>query len=57
MKKIWKTLKARISVMAGRIQLKIGMECVLPQETFHSKIVQFCLGIIELQMRVFLVSI
>jgi len=36
-KNIRQTLKVRISVMAGQIQLKFEMECVLPQGTFHSK--------------------
>jgi len=34
---IRRTLKARISVTAGWIQLKFGMECVLPRGTFDSK--------------------
>ena len=37
--------------MAKRIRLKFGMEAVLPRGIFTEKIVQFRLGIIELQMR------
>jgi len=37
MKNIRRTLKVCISVMARRMQLKFGMECVLLLRTFHSK--------------------
>jgi len=37
MQKIIWLLKAHISVMAGHICLKFGIECVLPQGTYHSK--------------------
>ena len=39
-RKIWKIrqiLKVSISVMAKRIWLKIGMECILPRGIFHCK--------------------
>ena len=48
MKKVRRTLKARIFMMATLIRLKFGME---PEEFSTEKIVQFRLGIIKLQMR------
>ena len=50
-RKLRRTLKARISVMAKRIWLKFGMECVLPEGFSKENIVQFRSGIIELRMR------
>ena len=54
MKEIKRTLKMRISVMDGRIHLKVGMGGALLQVRFHSKMVNFRPAIIKLQMDWFL---
>ena len=58
--KIRRALKARISVMDGRIHLKFGMGGALPDGVSTAKMVNFHLAITELRMHengVFLVSV
>ena len=51
-KKLRQTLKVSISVLAGRIQLKLETESALLQRSFpQQKMVNFQSGTIELRMR------